>query len=326
MNEDAWKSLLALASSIGIGLRQRRYEGDVADLVAGGRTDFAPAVAITMYFDGPRDGFADGVVACWEEFLQRFGSRLTWYADEENGRWRTASSKELRRPSKRLRTSRAMPFYAWKAVSGQQYEDASDITFVAYVRDGFGGNLSFIRATFPVALVTSEAAAEEFIATTQAWCERIPILHGYGGFAVNQSPTDYQSGSGMLLQIAERFPGFEIDDSGGTVLVAHDHIKGVNWLTLLGPRFVERLGGAPALRDRLSAAIGLHLLPGGGVIVQAGRLPAYGDTAKGDELEPYREVARNLRPICLDRHPDLGTVEYGFGPEETQRWLRRLDS
>ncbi|HEV7425011.1 MAG TPA: type VI immunity family protein [Thermoanaerobaculia bacterium] len=320
------KAVLA-ASGLKFGPRSRKYDGDVADLVAEGRTDFAPALAITMYFDGPRERFATGVIECWEELLAAYGDRLTWYADEEMGKWQPASGQRFRRPARRLADSTAMPFYAWTALSGPRYADASPITFLATVRDGAGEALSFVRATFPIARVASEAAAEDVVAAALRWCERVPFLHGYAGFTVNQSPTDAQINSGMLLQIADRFDGFEIDDCGGTALVARDAIKGVNWLTFLAPTFVERLGGAPSLRGRLSPAIGLHVLGDGGALIQAGRLPSYGDSNKSDELEAYREVARIVRPICLDTHPDLGPAEFGsFGSENTRHWLRRFDS
>jgi hypothetical protein len=219
-----------------------------------------------------------------------------------------------------------MPFYAWTAASGEGFQDASSSTFTATVRDGVGANLSFVRATFPVALLASEADVDAFIATTRRWCERVPILHGYGGFTVNQSPQEPQPNSGMLLQIAERFHGFEIDDCGGTVLVARDFIKGVNWLTFLGQPFVERLGGIAALQASFSPRVRLHELGGGGVIVQAGRLPTRGDTEGAGDLAPYGEVARRLRPICLDQHPPLGPAELGsFGSEKTQLWLRRFE-
>jgi hypothetical protein len=297
-----------------IGLQRRKYEGDIADLLEEGRTDFAAALAITLYFDGPRDRFADGVAACWEEFVQRSADRLTWYADEELGKWRRVSPERLRRPTDRLKSSKAMPFYAWTAVSGRQFEDASDVTFNATVRDGAGGYLSYLRATFPTG-----NDIEEFITTAQRWCERVPFLHGYGGLTVNQSPHEPQPNSGMLLQIAERFPGFEIDDCGGTILVAQDFIKGVNWLTFLGPSFVDRLG------DGFSPAVSIHRFITGGLIIRAGRVPVRGDA--GDDLEPYREVARVLRLICLTTHPPLGPAEFGsFGSEKTDRWLRRFES
>lgn len=319
------KSILAASSALGIGLRQRRYDGDVADLIAEGRTDFAPAVAITIYFDEPRDRFA-GVLACWEEFVQKFDGLLTWYADEDLGRWRTASADRLRRPAKRLGNSKALPFYAWTTVSGERFESASAVTFTATVQDGAGGKLSFLRATFPTAQ-TTEAAVEELVTVARRWCERVPPLHGYGGLTVNQSPHEPQINSGMLLQIAERFHGFEIDDCGGTVLVALDFIKSTNWLTFLGPSFVDRLAGAAELRAGLSQAIDLLPLEGGGVIVRAGRIPTRGDTQMGDDLQPYREVARRLRPICLETHPPLGPAEFGsFGSEKTQQWLRRFDA
>ena len=72
------RQLLDTVRSSGIGLRVRRYDGDIADLLKEGGTHFAPAAAIALYFDGPRERFADGVVACWEEFLDGWGNGLKW--------------------------------------------------------------------------------------------------------------------------------------------------------------------------------------------------------------------------------------------------------
>jgi hypothetical protein len=44
-----------------------------------------------MYFSAPRGRFAEGVIACWEQFLGRFGGRLTWY---ENTRRRIVGEEE----------------------------------------------------------------------------------------------------------------------------------------------------------------------------------------------------------------------------------------
>lgn len=301
-------------SSFGIGLRQRRYDGDAADLLREGRTDFAPAAAITLYFDGPREQFAEGVVACWEEFLGVYGGGLRWYADDDHGKWRPATARLLRRPVERIAKPKPIPLYGWLATSADTIEHASPVEFRALVRDGAGKNLSFVRATFPAANVADETAAAEFLEMTKRWCARIPIRHGYGGLTLNQATAkaDRQINSGMLPQIAERFPGIEIDDCTGTVLVARDRIKGVNWLTLLSGHF-------PVLRSDFSEAIGFHPAGHGGVIVQAGPVP----TREDNPL--YREVARVLRPICLDSHPPIGTEEFGsFGPEGTNRWLRRF--
>lgn len=315
--------------STGVGLRPpRRYEGDPADLLQEGRIDFAPAVAITLYFDGPLGRFGDGVVACWEEFAGEWESGLRWYADQKLGKWRPCTAKMLRRPIDQIAKRNPVPFNAWYATSAETYQSASPVTFSAIVRDSSGGDLSYVRATFPAARVAGEAAAAGFLETTKRWCERIPIRHGYAGLTVNEASqrATRQMNSGMLPQIAERFPGVEIDDCEGTVLVARDRIKGVNWLTLLGDELVQHLGGLPALSIRLSDAVALHAARDGAVIVQAGRVPTRGDTQSGDDLSLYREVARVLRPISLESHPDLGTVEFGsFGTEGTNRWLRRFE-
>lgn len=144
--------------------------------------------------------------------------------------------------------------------------------------------------------------AAEFLDMTKRWCARIPIRHGYGGLTINQATArgERQMNSGMLPQLAERFHGIEIDDCMGTVLVARDHIKSVNWLTLLGGDFVQRLGGLSALRRGLSEAIVLHPAGHGAVIVQAGRIPTRGDTQHGDDLSPTTRLrARSARSALI---------------------------
>ena len=322
------RSLLDSVRALGIGLRVRRYEGDVADLLQEGRTDFAPAAAITIYFEGSRASYRDGLVECWEEFCRLFNGQLTWYADEGLGKWRPATSKRLLRPISRLRDPEAIQFHAWTAVSGPQSADASPASFLAHVRDN-GTTLSFIRATFPVVATGSPESAEQLLDRTRRWAEQLPCLHGYAGLTINQSPddADRQSNSTMLLQIAERFAGYEIDDCGGTALVARNAIKGVNWLTVLARPFVEQLGGVAVLRSLFSPAIRLYELKSGGAIIRAGLEPSQGDSAVGDLLPEYREVARALLPIRLTTHPALGPAEYeSFGKPGTDQWLRRLDS
>jgi hypothetical protein len=77
--------------------------------------------------------------------------------------------------------------------------------------------------------------------------------------------------------------------------------------------------GKSSFRGPVTASPGTRTR-GGGVIVQTGRLPTYGDTEKDGELERYREVARSLRPICLDTHPPPGADEFGsVDPERSYR-------
>jgi hypothetical protein len=289
----------------------------------------APGMALTIYFCSPAAEFRDGLTQCLEEYLDRWEPSLAWYADQDVGRFGPASARLLRYPIQRIRNvKRPMPFFSFRAFGGPSHEAASSVGIAALVRENEPRKLSYLRVTFPVDAYRGTEGAAAFVDLAHVWASRLPLLHGYGGLALNRPEASgpRQRYSAAVFALAARFPGFEVDDCGGTVLVAQDAIKGVNWLTLLADRFVESLGGVPALRAKLSAAILLHPVPGRGLIIQAGPAPAVGDVNRGDRLPLYGEVARALQPIRLKTHPDLGPAESGsFGAKGTAAWLRRFD-
>lgn len=286
-----------------------------------------PALAVTLYFRAPVADCAEGVVACLEAFLADWGPRLRWYADEDLGRFRPATARRLRRPVERLRDrAKALTFYAWTMSAGASYESPSALGFQAYVQGGDSGPLSFIRASFPPEAYGGGAGAARFVALVGQWAARLPLFHGYGGLALNQSESDRQPRSWILPAISRRFPGFEIDDCGGTVLRGQEAIKGVNWLTLVGERFLSGAGGVESLRSGLDPAIETLPIAGRGVMFRLGEQPQTGDLQLGERLPLYRALSRVLGPLRMKEHPALGPAEYGsFGPEGTALWLRRFD-
>jgi Protein of unknown function (DUF3396) len=299
----------------------------------------APALAVTVYFRPVVEEYWEGVVACLEEFLADWEGDLSWYADADSGKFRPASAELLRRPLERLRSTKPMRFYAWTMYSGETYDGAGalncqghlhdPLAWDASMRDAQARDLCYLRASFPVAAYDSAARLAAFVDLAARWSERLPFVHGYAGLALNQpdAPGKRQSQSSEVWALARRYPGFEVEDCGGTVLVAQSAIKSINWLTLLGTVFVDRLGGVAALRTKLPEAIVFHELPDGrGLLIQAGPAPAAGDAERGDRLLLYGEVARALRSIRLVEHPAFGPEECGsFGPRGTAEWLRRFD-
>lgn len=318
---------------------KRAFESEAApflDALERGETDLdwasirelaVPALAVTLYFRGAVADHAEGVVACLETFLADWGPRLTWYADEDLGRFRPATAKRLRRPVERLRDrAKAMTLYAWTMSAGASYESPSALGFQSYLQGDASGPLSFVRASFPPEAYAGVAGAARFVELVRQWAVRLPLFHGYGGLALNQSEPDRQTRSWILPAISRRFPGFEIDDCGGTVLRGQAAIKGVNWLTLVGDRFLSRVGGVESLRSGLDPAIETLPIDDRGVIFRLGEQPQTGDLQLGERLPLYRELSRVLAPLRMTEHPALGPIEYGsFGPEGTALWLRRFD-
>jgi len=287
----------------------------------------APAMALTIYFKAVPSRFRDGVIACWEEFLSDYSGELSWYADEDLGKFQPASRKRLSRPAQRLLSDKPMSFYAWKTGGGATYDSAGAMGFDCLVRDP--SRLSpqmrarndskdcFLRVSFPVSAFQAAARLEAFVAMARRWTERLPFVHGYGGQSLNITgpARPGQLWDAYALPIIRRYPGFDWEDCQGTALFVHGAIRGINWLTILCDDLVARMGGADALRAKFPDPVILYELPGGGAIVQAGRAPSAGDAEQGDRLPLYGSVARVLAPICITEEP------YTCLPRE---WLHRF--
>lgn len=286
-----------------------------------------PALCVTIYFRGARLDYVEGVIACYDEFLDSHQVDLAFYADEDLGRFHQANSRRLRRPIERLsNTTKALTFFAWTA-GGGGYESPTPVTFEALVRDGGKADLCYVRASFPIEDYVERIGADRFADLATRWASRLPLVHGYAGLALIQPPAAQarQLRSRAVFEYAERHPGFEVDDCGGTAIKALDRIKGVNWITFLDAGPMTRAGGPDRLRAILDPSIRID--PAGeGWAIRAGSQPEAGNLEAGDRLPLYGEVARALRSIRMTEHPALGPAEFGsFGPAGTARWLRRFD-
>jgi hypothetical protein len=175
------------------------------------------------------------------------------------------------------------------------------------------------RATFPIERFTGDIG--QFLGLVKSMAQKVPVFHGYAGFAFN-TPLDIEqeeTAKPLLFGPGMRFQGLDIDDTI-SMRWCRKSIKGVSWLTLVASELLEKVGGIAAVRAQVSDAIVLHDMPWG-TLIQAGRGPGAGDVNAGDRLPFYREVNKVLRPIRVVDLPSIGHL----GREKTDIWLRRLD-
>jgi hypothetical protein len=75
-----------------------------------------------------------------------------------------------------------------------------------------------------------------------------------------------------------------------------------NWLTLIPPRTLARLGGEAALRARLPDGVAIRPVAAGGLVLRAGELPRSGAAGvPGEDAAVYDALDRLLREP--DRSP-----------------------
>jgi hypothetical protein len=296
--------------------------GNMEEWLKWAETKLALSFAVTLYFKSPPSAFAEGVLECYRRYLELCEPHLRWFSSA-TGKFRPASAKVLRIPFRRVPEAlEHNTYWSWKAYAGEDLCDAAPWQFSAVLRPA-PRDLSQFRAAFPVEMFAGDLG--RFVALVEAFAACVPFFFGYAGFSFSQAMElmRLQGNEQLLVPAAMRFSGIEVEAQiNGTALSCAEAIKGVNWLTLLGSGFVEKLGGKAALRAQLSEPIELHDLPAG-LMIQAGPLPGIGDVNAGERLPLYREVHRVLTPIRVRSHCVFGGRQ--FGVDETRRWIGRFD-
>ena len=204
-------------------------------------------------------------------------------------------------------------------------DEASEFQFEVFAEDQVKARLSFLRFALPLGNLPESKGT--FAALVR---RSLPVAapdQGYAGIGFLESPDPGVKtlAEPMVYALAQRFPGIEVDRPLIHLLYLSDGIKGVNWLTALGLRWVEAMGGAPVLRATLPKAFVFHPFDGG-LLIQAGPAPQAGE--RNQKIWPvlYPDLARLLKPIRIKEH---GCFDY-YGPdrfteETTMEWLNRFD-
>jgi hypothetical protein len=73
----------------------------------------------------------------------------------------------------------------------------------------------------------------------------------------------------------------------------------LGWITLLGPAFVEKMGGEEALKQavRQIPQAYLHAYPQGVIGIRIGDAPRMGDLQDGDTMEDYKALGKMLSAL-----------------------------
>jgi hypothetical protein len=206
---------------------------------------------------------------------------------------------------------------------GEREEDASCIAIEALGHrsaDQASGDLDWIYCHFPVDLFTDKDVRLKEVALQ--WSSWLQPDRGYAGLWFADRAGTWMDSKRLRFQLARRFPGLIINHFIGEGLWLHNAIKGVDWLTILSGRWLEKLGGLQAVKEQMRPLPVLEY-PGGAVL-QAGPCPQIGDNEAGVDLPDYSRVAAIIEPIrfkgewCLDAGSEF------FNVETTRTWLTRF--
>lgn len=125
-----------------------------------------------------------------------------------------------------------------------------------------------------------------------------------------------------LYEYSLRYPGMDIPEEDYLSFRLGTRLRGPAWMNFLGQPVLGELGGAAALRARLSSpGTTVQELDGERAVVTLGPWPEAGDTEQGQMLPAYRELARVLEPWLYREEPGKPLREVS---EDTRRWERRF--
>jgi hypothetical protein len=280
-------------------------------------------LSFTFFLRRSHVDIVDAVLQSLEAYLRVVGFQsLGWYADQEG------ELQELDGPGWEL-TRRELREGRWPIIRLYDAPDGGQAyRFEYYGKDLLQGDA--LRDTRHATCAMSFWLPTEFLEEHGPSRVRdlalevarpLPFCSGYGGLSFN-GELDVVGVAEELAPYVLRHPGIDVLDVSSLGWKLGTRMRGPRWLTFLGQPVLGELGGPAGLRSRLrSAGTTVQPLEGDRALVTLGERPEAGDTARGDNLPSYRELARVLEPwLFFDPHRSVSCVSQ----EDALRWERRF--
>lgn len=283
---------------------------------------------ITLYFkDGYTTESKQKVIECFERFYEEFKYHLKWQVYKRD---KKLNDTNFKKTIEQILATEPNEQYYWSLSSSNGVSDAPDYCLSAMNSFEIHGDkiLSYIKLSFPWFCLDKE----DFFDRYQQWitylCSQVNAEHGYGGLS-SSLPNDYDSYMPTEYQLAQQYSGLMVDSAPfADTLRLQKHIKGVNWFTVLGNTYVERLGGESAIYHALSGRGDIQIQPyNNGLIIRAGQYPELGASEDGLPVA-YVAVNKVVKPVRIPNPDQLHSYSpYGdcFDQESTLRWYARFD-
>jgi hypothetical protein len=199
---------------------------------------------------------------------------------------------------------------------------------------------------FPL-MAFENAAPNTFRHLFSRWCSVLNVSQAYAGLGF-VLPVEIGNDDAAVRRIgpwAYRFTGLDTDLAVTTALWCRDGIRCVNWLTAVNSKWLERIGGEPAVLALAGETVSAMPYSQGSIFV-AGAAPQIGDTDAGIVPADYIALGRALKPLRAPypstifnappgyEAPPGFTARLGWGEAKeheladvhyAQRWLARFD-
>ena len=298
-----------------------------------GRVALRIGLVATMFLAEPwTQPVREAVTEAAEEYIRQFREHLRWAKGPNSGHVRPLDKGKVRFPRDWLPQHKDGKTWDFGFSGGETEESASEFLLSAMGSDDTSKDTGYFQVYLPLTWFAEHPGTfQDFVLNL---AKRLRPLSGYAGIGVLEPLDVYDRQPYMptVRQIAERFPGLEIESTYVHTIHLGEGIKGVNWLTILGDRWIQQIGGLDYLRIRLGDDFKLTSYDGG-LMIQAGPKPQIGDVTTNRWPRHYVTLAKVLKPIQIKEHyafhlddPDpMGAPRLDAVSNSSEAWLFRFD-
>ena len=292
-----------------------------------GRIAVTVGLVCTVFLERPWErATKEAVSEVATRYISQFAEHLRYAEHPSSGKMYPITSKRIRPLREWLPIQPEGECGEFSVHGGETGEAASGFEASGFGTDVLRRGLGYFHVALPLLWFAEHSGTfQEFVLDI---CKRLKPLSGYANIGVIESPDNLAQDKfqPVVRAIAERFPGLEIDAPIEHALAVNKGIKGVSWLTILGERWINEMGGLDYLRMRLDEPSFPFYRYDGGLMIQAGPKPQIGDVKAGRWPQHYVTLARVLKKIQIKEHVPF---HYG-GPgrmdlDASMAWLFRFD-
>ncbi|TIM45814.1 MAG: DUF3396 domain-containing protein [Mesorhizobium sp.] len=283
---------------------------------------------VGIYFDLPFRDLSDNILYVYQRFLERCQKDLLrWYMTGAMNKHHRVNSRTFNILHTWLKArTRLRETIFFEIRDGDDYVDTPNYRFTIFANSqesfSFEDRSNYVQILMPASVLSDDPGG--FVAFVTDICHNFPLSSGHAGYVLERSPYAPNKAYDLAYPLAMRHPGADISDMfEASYAVKEDGIKGVNWLTMLGPHFVEQLGGTQKIRSQPKPENQI-IETRNGVILKAGERPEIGDVNRQVELSAYRAAFKTIKPILVEWYPSFN-LQRDDEEDLTMRWVHRFD-
>ena len=290
-----------------------------------------PTAELTIFVNKPLSKLRTQVLAAQKLFLQWCPKEeLRFYATENMKQFKPVTTQTTKlldtwfKPGSKLRNVMGLTIK-----NGDEPRDAPSWKFEVHGEENEQGKFSewsnMIAMAFPVDWVLENP--EEFANRVRAVATLFPYQSGQAGFCFQCTRFAEETSFTHAWKQSIKHPGMNIDLGAvdNCIATSRTSLKTINWITLLGPEEIKKIGGEKKLQSSLGKTCQISKC-GTGFLIQAGNRPVIDAKDDAKIFAGYKAAYAACKPLITStKEPALYMPLDGNRETKTLQWFKRFE-